>query len=493
MSTRKQLACALLAVALVTFAAHSPSLNNGFVNWDDNFYVTDNPHVQAGFSWDEVYWAASVAPVQWHPLTWLSLQFDWQLFSGQPWGFHLVNLLLHVANSVLLVVVLWQLTGCLWPSFLAGLLFALHPLQVQSVAWVTERKNVLATLFWLLTMGAYAGYARRPGFLRYGCVCGLLLLGLLAKSTLVTLPLVLLLLDFWPLGRLPVRLHLSTEPQFWQRSLRLSTNPWVLAEKLPLLALAGMAAYLTYVNRLIHGYVVSTEHLPMADRLRFVPIYYCQYLGKTFWPVNLSCYYPHERTVPESSQVFASLGLLLLVTLLAACQARQRPYLLVGWLWFLGTLVPSIGLVQVGGQGIANHFVYVPLIGIFIMLAWTVAEVSVWGAAYRWALVAGTAVVVLACATWTWQQTRVWHDSVSLWEQASRVTDGDGFAGSFLCDAYLKVGRYPEAFAVCERYLERYPYDVRMRFYYSQVLKRAGRPQDAEVQEALVKQLLQPR
>jgi hypothetical protein len=231
----------------------------------------------------------------------------------------------------------------------------------------------------------------------------------------------------------------------------------------------------------------------MVYRLEFVPIYYCQYLAKTFWPVNLSCYYPFDRTAPETRQVWAALGLLLFVTILAAWQTQRRPYLLVGWLWFLGTLVPSIGLVQVGGQSIADHFVYISLIGVFIMLAWTGAELSVWRPAYRRGLVAGAAVVVLACAVQTYQQTSVWHDSVSLWEQAFRVTDGDGFAGSFLSDAYLEEGRYPEALAVCEQCVEREPHNVYVRLWYSRVLKSVGQPQAAEEQKTLAQQLLQQR
>jgi hypothetical protein len=479
-----QMAIISLALAIFTFAIFSPALRNGFVNWDDNFYVTGNPHVNSGLTWEGLRWALTIDPIQWHPLTWLSLQLDWQVFRGEAWGFHFVNILFHVANSVILLLILHSFTGRLWPSVLTALFFAVHPLQVQSVAWITERKNVLATFFWLLTMASYLRYIHRPSVIRYAFVFMAMGLGLLAKSTVVALPLVLLLLDFWPLNRCPFLIRIIDAAQPGKSEWQVDVRWPVIIEKLPLIVLAIVASYLTYENRELHRFVVSTDKLPMSYRMGYSMIYYCQYLSKVFWPVDLSCFYPHERTVPPSWQVLGALNLLALVTSVAIWQSPRRPYLLVGWLWFMVTLAPTIGIVQVGEQSIADHFIYIPVIGVFIMLAWFACELATWQRVIKLLLVPALAVAAIACAVLSNRQTRIWHDSISLWQQAARVTDYNYYVCPFLSQAYLDRKMIREALEVYEQGMTRSPNNPMLRIWHAELLNRVNEIAPADVQHS---------
>ncbi len=410
------------ALVLLTLAAFGHACANGFVNYDDPQYVAEGSHVRAGLSAAGARWAFTATEAfNWHPLTWLSLQLDHDLFGPRPWGYHLTNVLLHAANTLLLFLVLHGLTGAVWRSAAVAGLFALHPLHVESVAWVSERKDVLSTFFGLLAVLAYLPYARRPGWRRYLPVLLALALSLLAKPMLVTLPFVLLLLDYWPLGRL-------------RRGASLAL---VLGEKVPLLALAAASCVVTVYAQSKGGVVESLEALPFGLRVGNAVVSYVRYLGMALWPVGLAAYYPHPRSALPAWQVAGSAALLAAVTALALASARRRPYLAVGWLWYLGTLVPVIGLVQVGHQALADRYTYVPLVGVFVMVVWGLADLFGGRPVLQKFLAAAAAVALLACAALTWRQVTVWHDGRTLWEHTVRVTADNFVAEDNLARACL--------------------------------------------------------
>jgi tetratricopeptide (TPR) repeat protein len=403
--------CVLLAV--LTLAAFWPALRGGFVNYDDPDYVTDNPRVQAGLSAANVRWAfRTFHTANWHPLTWLSLQADRTLYGGAgPFGFHLTNLLLHTGSTLLVFLTFRALTGCVWPSALAAALFAVHPLHVESVAWVSERKDVLSTFFWFLSIAAYGWYARRPGVLRYLAVVLAFICGLLAKPMLVTLPCVLLLLDFWPLRRVE-----------WRRAA------WLVAEKAPLLALAAVSCWMTWKAQQSGGAVKPLTQYSGAVRLGNAVAAYGGYLQKMVWPKNLAAFYPHPGDGLSVAAVGVSAALLLGVTIACLWAARRHPYAIVGWLWYLGTLVPVIGLVQVGEQAMADRYTYVPLAGVFLALSWATADL-----ARHWPFLRGTlalaAVFVLGvCVQLTWKQSATWVNSHTLWSHAAEKVPNNWLA-----------------------------------------------------------------
>jgi protein O-mannosyl-transferase len=421
----------LAALGLVVAAAtvYWPTLGFEFTNYDDPAYVTQNIKVLQGLTPENAAWAmASTEQSNWHPLTWLSHMLDVQVFGLLPGFHHLTNLLLHAANSVLVFLVLKRLTGARWPSALVAALFAIHPLHVESVAWISERKDVLSTLFWLLAMGAYALYAARPGVLRYLAVFLLMALGLMAKPMLVTLPFVLLLLDVWPLGRLrqgqPVR--------------------WVLLEKAPLLVLSAASCVVTYIAQQRGGSVVGAEILPLPLRLSNAVVAYVAYLWKMVWPADLAVLYPYPAGFP-AWEVAGAAAAILAVSVLAIWQARRRPYLAVGWFWYLGALVPVIGLVQVGEQAMADRYTYVPLIGIFIVIAWGAAEVASAWPRRRW-IIATLAALALAGLGWqAARQVACWSDSETLFRHALAAGADTAMAHCKLADAERESGDTREA------------------------------------------------
>ena len=407
-------------VALATVVVFVPVLRHGFVNYDDPEYVTENVHVRAGLSWAGVPWAFT-APhaANWHPLTWLSHMLDAQLFGLAPAGHHATSVLLHATSAALLFEVLAGMTGTPWRSAFVAAVFALHPLRVESVAWVSERKDVLAGLFWMLALAAYARYARRHGAADYVLVVAAFVLGLLAKPMVVTLPVVLLLLDVWPLRR-----------------------PWSIAlvwEKLPLVLLAAAASALTVVAQRGAGAMASLESLPLAARMAEAVVAYGVYLEKTFWPARLAVFYPH-RPLPIA-EVAASCVVLLVVSAVASRERRRHPWLLMGWLWYLVTLLPVIGLVKVGEQAMADRFTYLPQIGVLIMVTWTAAEMV----GSRAVLGATAVAAVAGCVALTTRQLEVWRDSVSLFAHATAVTRDNYVAEGNLGAALLYQGRRADA------------------------------------------------
>jgi Flp pilus assembly protein TadD len=397
------------ALFFVTLLLYSKSIDYPFINYDDPQYVFQNPHVTRGLSSENISWAFTTGrQSNWHPLTWLSLQVDAEIFGGEnAAGYHLTNVLLHAVNAALLFWVWAAMTAAPWRSALLAALFALHPLRVESVVWVSERKDVLSTFFWLLTMAAYLWYVRRPAIHSYAALIAALALGLAAKPMLVTLPFVLLLLDYWPLKRL------GDQPT-WPRLRRL------IFEKLPLLALVIASVAVTVHVQSSGGAVKDLDHFPLAQRIANASVSYVVYALKTLWPTKLAPFYPYVSYSPWDGIVLAAVAALALTTWLCIRRARSAPYLLVGWFWYLGTLVPVLGLVQVGAQARADRYTYIPILGLLLMSVWGISQIlSRWAVAKR----AGFAAVILGtCAVLTWQQIGFWENNRVLWTHTLEVT-----------------------------------------------------------------------
>jgi len=386
-----------LFLILITLAAFWQVRNNEFINLDDDLYVRDNPHVQDGLTLKGVLWAfTKVHAGHWHPLTWLSHMLDVDLWGLNPGGHHVINLFFHVGNTVLLFLLLLRMTGAPWQSGFVSALFALHPLHVESVAWVAERKDVLSVFFWMLSMWAYVRYVQRPGLNRYLWVGLCFVLALMSKPMAVTLPFVLLLLDYWPLGRYqPERVHNGLGPsQPESREAGCTGNLFFrpVLEKVPLFFLTGVLCLFTLSSHWSGGAVASFDKLPLEIRIGNALVSYITYISKMIWPDRLAVLYPHPIFLPIWKVVTATL-LLMIITVPVILARRKHPYAVVGWLWYLGTLVPVIGLVQAGPQAMADRFAYVPLIGLFIMLAYGAPNIL---AGWRYKNVGKTALPSLA-------------------------------------------------------------------------------------------------
>ena len=434
-----------------------------WVYFDDNAYVFENPVVSAGISWESVVWAFKYSPSHaghWHPLTWLSLMLDAHIFDLNAGGFHVTNLLFHVANVLLLLIVLRKMTGALWPSALVAALFAVHPLHVESVAWVTCRKDVLSTTFWILVMFAYTGYARRGGLWRYLLAALLLALGLMAKPMLVTLPFVLLLLDFWPLGRLDLGQNL---PNARCTHLRPVSVGFVILEKLPLLALSAASCLISLLGQQVGNAIRPLDAVPVSARCINALVAYATYLQNMVWPANLGCFYPHPVVVtPEVPDSFIAAAkvsglLLLIITCLAVYLIRRRPYLAVGWFWYLGTLVPVIGLVTVGMSAMADRFTYVTLLGVYMMIAWGATDLVRRWPFSRFIVVGTSAIVLGVLATTTWFQVGTWRNSYVLFDRAIRVTEDNFVIHNFRGGVYAREGKYDLALTDYSASIEQQP------------------------------------
>jgi tetratricopeptide (TPR) repeat protein len=433
----------LLLFAAV-LASYSSIIHNQFLDYDDNEYITNNAHVKAGLTWANVQWAFSTSEeANWHPLTWLSHELDSELFGLNPVGHHVVNVLLHAVNAVLLFLLLQSATGFRWRSLMVAALFALHPINVESVAWAAERKNVLSMLFFLLALYAYGRYARRPGLGRYIAVAGFFVLSLLAKPQAITFPFLLLLWDYWPLDRIGAR----DMPTQAGNAPRLPIAR-LLLEKLPLLFLSAASAVITMEAQKAGGAVKDLARFSLPLRLETTVISYARYLGKTFWPTKLVLPYPHPLKLYPSWQVYAAVALLLLITAIVLC-ARDKRYLAVGWFWFLGSLVPMIGLVQVGEQAMADRYAYIPFLGLFLMTVWLIAD---WTAAWnrtrqipaRW-LAIPAVCCLLALASLTYRQVGYLHDTEALWRRALALTQDNYIAQGALAGVLHKQGKTEEA------------------------------------------------
>jgi tetratricopeptide (TPR) repeat protein len=435
-----------LVLAAVTTMVFARACANGFVNYDDEFFVSDNPVVQTGLTPASIWWSATALFGFWHPLTWWSLQLDFDLYGLDPRGYHLTNVLLHTAGTVMLFWALTQLTGAIWPGAIAAALFALHPLRVESVAWVAERKDVLSGLFFALVLSGYARYARRPGFARSAGVAGALALGLMAKSMLVTVPCLLLLLDYWPLRRMT--LGGGADPDAPTRGPPAAARAapwWLVLEKAPLLVLCGASAILTVAAEQRLGALPSLTTIPLVARLGHALDAYLGYLVKALWPVGLAAFYPTQADLgflwPHATAMIVLLGITTSVLVLG----RRHPYLPVGWFWYAGTLFPVSGIIQVGLHAMADRYTYLPCIGLLMMVVWGAAELGSRSDAIRCVLCGVGAASLVACAAGTWVQIGYWHDSVRLWERALAVTPDNGVTRSHLGLAYKQAGRLEDA------------------------------------------------
>ena len=454
---------------VATLALYNPVNRHPFVNYDDDRYITENPHVHNGLTWRTITWAFTATEQgNWHPLTWLSHALDYQLFHQNPAGHHFTSLLIHAANAVLLFLFLMYATRRLGPSLFVAALFALHPINVESVAWVAERKNVLCTFFFFATLIAYCWYARQPDWRRYLVFAGLFLLGLMSKPMVITLPFVLLLLDYWPLGRIRGGHADATAAPLSK----------LVVEKLPLIALSAASAVITMQAQRAGGAMRSTAQFSLAVRLENAVMAYAMYLWKMIWPSHLSPIYPHPGDSLAGWQVGTS-ALVLLAMTAVALKFRARRYLLTGWLWFLGTLVPVIGLVQVGDQAMADRYAYIPLVGIFIMIAWGIADLADSKQIGLVVRVIPAACVLLALSFATNRQLGYWSSNYDLWTHAVAVTGRNFIAQDNLGGALLWLGKTDEAYLHFQAAAEINPLDPMSRSNLGAYLQEHGHMAEA--------------
>jgi Flp pilus assembly protein TadD len=458
----RRLLPALLLAALVVLI-YAQAGGHDFLVCDDDRYVYDNARVRGGLTADGVAWAfSSTETYNWHPLTWISHMADVSLFGLAPGPHHLVNVFLHAANAILLFLLLARLTGASWRSFFAAALFAVHPLHVEPVAWIAERKELLCACFFLLSLLAYERYARHGGTARYLAVVILFVLSLLSKPMSVTLPFVLLLLDHWPLGRLAL-------PETDRLPVRR-----LLVEKIPFFLLSAAACLVTLLAQREGGSVVPLETIPFPWRVANALVSCATYLSQTLWPASLGVYYPHPGRNLPAWQVVASILLLASVSWAVFRERCRRPWLSTGWLWYLVMLLPVVGLIQVGGQARADRYTYLPLVGIFIAVSWLAADLSS-GRSYKRMLPWAGGLMVAALAATSWRQAGYWKDSVTLFSRAVEVAGENRFASFNLGFAYEKRGRLAEAMAQYREVLRLAPDDEETLYKMGVLHGRTGR------------------
>jgi len=449
-----------LLLGIVTFAVYWPVHNHEFVRYDDDTYVTKNPEVQSGLSQQNIKWAfTTIRGSNWHPLTWLSLMLDCRLFGVNAGALHLVNVIFHIANTVLVLLVLNRMTKRLWPSVFVAALFALHPLHVESVAWAAERKDVLSTFFWLLTMFAYVRYSERPSVIRYLITLLLFVMGLMSKPMLVTLPCVLLLLDYWPLER-------------FQSSKKLI----LLLEKVPLFALSGASGVITYIAQHKGG---AMAVIAFRERVANAIYSYLVYIGKMIWPSRLAVLYPYPADMIPVGKAVVYTIILVFITVLVVYYGQRHKYLLVGWFWYLGTLVPVIGIVQVGTQAMADRYTYVPLIGLFIIISFGAADVFVKIPFNKVILAVSGVMVLAACTVVTSIQLRYWKNSFVLFDHALAVIENNYVMQNNYGNVLSEQGKPEEAAKHIAEALKHIPNSPEIHVNYGNALKDLGRIDEA--------------
>ncbi len=483
-------------LAAFTLGLYLQVAAHDFVSYDDDVYVTSNAQIQTGLNGENVVWAfTSTSAANWHPITWLSHMLDCQLYGLKPSGHHFTNLLIHLSNVLLLFWLLQVMTGAIWRSALVAALFALHPLNVESVAWIAERKNLLSTLFWILTLWAYVWYARKPELKRYLAVLALFALGLMSKPMVVTLPFALLLLDYWPLERLALR---PTEPDNNSARAKQGKRPAkkpkqsevkthyprqtpgrLIMEKAPLLLLAATSSVITVIAQKKGGAVGAVEAFPISVRLTNAVVSYAGYLGQMIWPSGLSVLYPHPNGALPAWEIGLSALALLSITALVVWQATHYRWAAFGWLWYLGTLVPVIGLVQVGLQARADRYAYVPLIGVFVAIVWAAAQYA--GnvtSRRRWLI--GLSLSILAClAIAANLQLQHWRNSLALFQDAIDVTNNNYVAHNNLGELLAGGGRLEEAASHFNKALEINPQFDQALHNSGMMLVQQRKPQEA--------------
>lgn len=461
-----------LLIVVFTLGVYNQATHFSFVNFDDDRYVTDNPQVRSGLSWNTIKWAVTTTDVaNWHPLTWMSHELDFQLFRLNPAGHHLTSVVLHALAGVFAFLWLWRATRKLGLSFFVAVVFALHPWNVESVVWISERKNVLSTMFLLLSLLAYTWYAQKPDWKRYLALASLFVCALASKPMVLTLPFVLLLLDFWPLRRI----------QGWTESGDLAlaqvSPARLILEKVPLFILSGASAVITMHAQRVAG-AIGVLPYPIDIRLKNALYCYLLYVGKTIWPVNLAPLYPHPGYSLSTWKAVLGAAFLIAVSALVV-RFRTRGYLVTGWFWFIGTLVPVIGIVQVGNQAMADRYAYIPAIGLFIMIAWGLAETFNNFKASLWLKFAAAGCSVLALTVVTFVQAGYWRDSLSLWGHALQVTRNNFVAEEEYGGALTDLGREDEAYPHFVRAAQIAPQDPVSHSNIGTYLHRHGHPAEA--------------
>ncbi len=434
-----------IGLVAATFAAYEPTLHNGFVNYDDDMYITKNPRVTGGITPDSVIWAFTQPHFyMWHPLTTLSHMLDCRLFGLNASWHHLVSLLFHIANALLVFWIFTNLTGAIWPGAFIAAVFALHPVQVESVAWAAERKAVISGLFWFLTISVYIWYTKRPGTARYILLFFVFGLCIMTKPVVVTLPLVLLLLDYWPLERVKWELSIKPLTPNAQAPQKISATLLVI-EKIPLLLLSAMLSVITFISQQNGEVVTAMEKLPLQIRIANMFVSYTKYVGKTIWPSGLAVIYPYFRLNLTDATVIICTLLFVLATVFCVYIGRRRKYVLVGWLWYVGTLVPMIGLVQVGSQSIANRYMYISILGLLIIAVFAVKELVADKARWKILIAVSAAVLLFALGILTRIQVKHWQNGFTLFGYALKVTENNTVAENNFGSTLFKAGRFNEA------------------------------------------------
>ena len=417
----KVVICIFLMVS--TFVVYSQIQNHEFINFDDDKYVTVNPNVQTGITSESIKWAfTTLYSYAWHPMTWISHMLDYHLFGLHPKGHHLSSLLLHIVNALLLFMVLLKMTGALWQSGFVAVMFALHPINVESVAWISQRKNVLSTMFWLLTIWAYIQYAKKPRIKRYGLIVLFFALGLMSKPMLVTLPFVLLLLDYWPLRRLKLGQDEDNDEITENYTFNGLSISQLVCEKIPLFLLVAGTSIVTFFGQESGG-AIQHDVFTLQARLTSAMVSYLEYLEKMLWPKGLAVLYPHPiNTLAVWKGMLCGMALMG-ITAISIRFIRKAPYFAVGWFWYLGTLVPVIGIVQVGWASMGDRYAYVPLIGIFIIVAWGLPELMAKWRYKEKVLSISVGIIISAFLVITWEQVSHWKNSITIFKHAIGVTD----------------------------------------------------------------------
>jgi tetratricopeptide (TPR) repeat protein len=471
----------LIISLLLIFAiiiAYGQVRNFDFVDFDDGVYITENSHVQKGFTVEGLAWAfTTFHAANWHPLTWLSHMLDFQIYGLSPMGHHWTNLLFHIANSLLMFLILKLMTGALWRSAFVAALFALHPLHVESVAWISERKDVLSTFFGLLMFFAYYRYVKISGFKNYLLVVIFFGLGLMAKPMLVTFPFLLLLLDFWPLQRLQFKDNTSLPDEAARFDLQRFFK--LIWEKIPLFVLAAIASVLTFIAQQSKGAIGSPELFPLQARIANAFVSYVRYFSKAIWPGNLAIFYPHPVNTLPAWQIIGASLLIAVAIFLSIRTSKKYPYITVGLFWYLGTLVPVIGFVQIGDQAMADRYTYIPLTGLFIIVAWGVSDLLVkWH--YRKIFLGVSAVIILSALTvCTFFQASHWRNTITLFKNAVKVTENNYKALNNLGAALIDKGKPDEALLYFAEALRINPQKTGARNNLANMLFLQGKPDEA--------------
>ncbi len=428
-------------IIIAVFAAYWQLPKNSFISFDDDIYVTKNIHVQAGFSLENIKWAfTTFHAFNWHPVVWFSHMMDYQLFGLNASMHHLMSLLFHITNSVLLFIVLRSMTNTLWPSAFVAVLFAVHPLHVESVAWVSERKDLLSTLFLLLTTLGYYRYVKKKGIENYIPVFLLYALGLMSKPMLVTLPFVFLLFDLWPIQRIKISYYIQNK----EIKIKKEKISYLILEKIPLFILSAASSVITFIAQKEGGIVQSLQEFPLKIRLANTFISYIRYIGKMFIPVDLAFYYPYPADF-LTWKVLIALLIMIFITIFAIKKVKAMPFFLVGWLWYVGTLIPAIGLVQVATQSMADRYTYIPLIGLFIIIAWGSKTFYDTYHCSSKLITAVSAIVIIVFMSLTWKQVRYWENDIQLYSHDVKVTIDNPLSNYHLGLAIEKQGKIEEA------------------------------------------------